>query len=169
VLREPGLDLGWVALRRPDLRLLDAQAEGPQEAIDVRGVITDPEGPLDQRGDPRGGPDVATEAVGFGAFRQECGELAALLGRQAMGRTRGDAAAQGLFASFPRPFQPLADRSLGDPQRRGDVPLLPALLGQFPRPEAAPLAQIDCWLARCSHTRLACTFQANFTNLCCYQ
>jgi hypothetical protein len=103
VLREPGLDLGLVALRRPDLRLLDAQAEGPQEAIDVRGVITDPEGPLDQRGDPRGAPDVAPEAVGFGAFRQECGELAALLGRQAGGADPGRCGGARTLCLLPAP------------------------------------------------------------------
>src|SRR5581483_12656 len=147
--------------------LLDAQAPAAHEAIDVRRVIADAKLPLDQDRDPRRGPDVAAEPVSFGALGQETGELGALLLGEAMGRTRGDAAAQGFGASFPRPLQPLADRSLGHPQRRGDGALLPALLGQLPRPEAAPFAQIDRWLARrCRHIRPACTFQATFTNLC---
>lgn len=169
MLREPGLDLGLVALGRPDLGLLDAQAEGPQETIDVRGMIAYAEGALDHDHHPRRGPDVAPEAIGFGTFRQEGGQVGALLGRQAMGGTRGDPAAQGLFASLPRPLQPLADRSLGDPQRRGDVALLPPVVGQLPRPEAPPLAQIDRWLAGCCHIQPTGTFQATFTNLCRYQ
>ncbi len=63
-LAEPGLDLGLVALRRPDLWLLNTLTEGGQEAIDVRRVIADPAGALDRRGDPRRAPDIATEAEG---------------------------------------------------------------------------------------------------------
>ncbi len=65
---EPGLDLGLIALCRPHFWLLDALIKGAQEAIDVGGVIADPEGALDHRGHPRRGPDVAVEPVGFGAF-----------------------------------------------------------------------------------------------------
>jgi hypothetical protein len=129
------------------------------------GVIADAERALDHDDDPRRGPDVAPEPVGLGALGQERGELGPLLGRQAMGRTRGDPAAQGFSAPFPRPLQPLADRALGDPQRRGDIPLLPAPLGQLPRPEAAPLAQIGRRLGSgWWHTRPTGTSRATFTN-----
>ena len=131
------------------------------------GVIADRELALDDRPDPGGRPDVAPEPVGFGPLGQEGGKLGALLGAETVGRTRGDAATQGFVASFPRPFQPLADRSLGDAQRRRDGTLLPALLGQVPRAEAAPFPQVAHRFADgCRHTRPTSTSRATFTNLC---
>lgn len=138
--------------------------------IDVGGMIVDTKHALDHDADPPRGPDVAAKPVGFGARGEKRGELGPLLGSEAMRWTRSDAAAQGFFASLPRPLQPLADRSLRHPQRRGDGALLPARLRQLPRPKAPPLAQIAGWfLDRCRHTRPAGTFQATFTILSCTQ
>lgn len=48
-LAEPGVDLGRVARRRPDLRLLDALAARAQQAIDVGEVRADSDSALDHR------------------------------------------------------------------------------------------------------------------------
>jgi len=133
----------------------------------VRWVIAHAKLSLDHGGDPRGGPDVASEAVRFGPLGQEVMDLGTLLRGEAMGRTRGDPAAQGFSASLWRLLQPVADRPLRHAQRRRDGALLPAPLGQLPRSKAAPFAQIAGWYAgRCWHTRSACSSQATFISLC---
>jgi hypothetical protein len=161
---EPGIDVGWVALGRPDRGLLDGPVQAPEETIDVGWVIAHPKRALEHDRDPWRGPNRAVKSKGLGTLGEESGNLGTLRGAEARGWARGNAPTQGLAASFPRPLQPLADRPLGHPQCRRDRALLPALLGQVPCSEATPFAPIGGRFGRrCRHRRPTSTSQATFT------
>ncbi len=61
---------------------------------------------------------------------------------EAWGSTGRRAGAQGFHAAVARTSQPLADGTLGDTERLGNLTLLPALLVQLPSTKATALAPI---------------------------
>jgi hypothetical protein len=76
------LDGALVALRRAGNRLLDAVAHGMQEPADVRRMVADAEGALDDHGDALARPNLPAEPVRLGSPLQERGNLTQLFGRE---------------------------------------------------------------------------------------
>lgn len=95
---------------------------------------------LDDGRSPLGGPHIAGEALGFGATRQQGGQLCPLgIGQVAAGAGRW-MAIQRRGAARAGAAEPLADRAPGHTQGRRDGCPFPALLvqRQRPRPPAFP-------------------------------
>lgn len=104
----------------------------------MRRMVAHAELAVDHRRDALGRPDVAQEAKGFGAIRQQGGQLGPLLGAQTGGGARGNADRERVGASFAHLLQPLADGSRGHIQGPRNRRAGPPLLMEGPGPAAAP-------------------------------
>jgi hypothetical protein len=114
-------------------------------------VIAHAKGAPNHRSDPVSGPHVAPEAVGFRSLGQQAWNLGALRGRQARCRAAAGLALQRVHPTLPAAPEPLAHRSLADPERDGNVFAPPAGFMQLPGPPAPPGPHI-CLCRRCAHT-----------------
>jgi hypothetical protein len=92
------------------------------------GMVVDAEGALNHHGHPLGGPDIASEAIGWRPASQQGGNLGALLRREAWSQSGRWPVGQRLDPLVAGAGTPLADRARTDTQCRGDVFLLPPLL-----------------------------------------
>src|SRR5208337_309260 len=120
-LGSPPLDRHLVPLLRPALRLLTAPALAAEDLPDVRGVVGDPEGPGNHRGDPRQGPERGAEAVGGRSLEEQLQQLGALPGRDP-GRPPGRRLRpQPVGAAAPDFDLPAADRGGGAADLPGDL------------------------------------------------
>ncbi len=117
-------------------------------------MIADTELLLDQLRHAAAGPDRPAKAKGFGAFEQQRHEERVLLGAQQGGRTGSGMVPQRRDPLRGGPLHPLADRPLRDAQGVGDLLLGPALLVQFPGPEAATFEPTQGWVVVCSAHKL---------------
>jgi len=66
----PGVDNGWLALARAPDWALQAEANGFEQPRDMRRMIADPKGSLDDQANAGARPDLAAQAVGFGPTSQ---------------------------------------------------------------------------------------------------
>ena len=96
------------------------------------GMIAHAKLPLDHLGHPCGGPDLPAEPERLGSPRQQFRHLSQLLWSQLRRSPRRGLMAQGVFSMGFAFGDPLAHRSFGDSQSRGNVFLFPSLLVQFP-------------------------------------
>lgn len=95
-----------------------------QQAADVCRVILHPVKLLQNLGDALRRPALVPETVGFRALFEQRGKPGKLLIRQCCAPTRYGALAQGVPApAFAGTPEPLADRSLRDPEFGGNPPL----------------------------------------------
>ena len=117
-------------------------------------VVSDAELALDDFGDTRPRPDIAEEAEGRRAARQERRQFSQLVGREAGRRARRCAGAQGLHAASTGTFEPLANGTLGDAEGFGNLALLPALMMEFPGTETTAFAPI-LWISGPLHDQYA--------------
>jgi hypothetical protein len=77
-------------------------------------MVVDPKSPANDRRHASAGPELPPEAIGFGAPRQELGQMSQLVGSQAAGRTRVPTRPQGLGAALSGTRHLLADGPLAD-------------------------------------------------------
>ena len=129
------------------------------------GMVADPELPPNDRRHSLGGPDLPPKAEVLRAPRQQGRELVPLLVRQLRRRPRRHPPLQRLDPALTNASHPLADRSGGHPECRGDCPLTPALLLQLPGaqpPAFAPLTRRPSFRLHTSERR---TGRANFSFL----
>ncbi len=105
-------------------------------------VVGDPELAFDDLSDASAGPDIASKAECRGSAGKQGRKLSELVRREAGGSARREAGAQGLHTSVAGALKPLADGALGDPERHGNLVLLPALLVELPSTEATAFAPI---------------------------
>lgn len=115
----------------------------------MRWMVTHGKLLLDQFGDTAASPNVTAKAEGLGAFEQPGDQLRLLL------KTKpGRGAGSGVVTQRLRPVQrgalePLADRTLANTERVGDLLLGPALFVQFPSTLAAPRTPTDRRVVLC--------------------
>jgi hypothetical protein len=83
-------------------------------------------------GDAAPCPELAPEAIGFGALLQQRREVGALLGGQPGRGTRWRPMAKRFRASVAGTCHPLTDGSFADAEGLGDLALGPALLFEVP-------------------------------------
>ena len=121
-----------VPLPGPPLRLLAGPAQPPLEDLaDVLGVEGDAEVPLDQLGDPGGGPQLGPPAVGLGPFRAGLPVPESLAGQRGPGVGLGGELPRGLGELHPG-----VDGGAAAAEEVGDVVGGFALLDEFDGPEA---------------------------------
>ena len=131
------------------------------------GMIANPERQTNHLRHALPGPDLAAEAVGFGATVQQVGQPRQLLGHHPV-RPGWWPMAQRLRAAHAGSLQPLADGSYADAERFGDVPLPPAFLQELPGLQAACFFPVvRCWVhawqtTTCASARLG--FYARVSN-----
>jgi hypothetical protein len=92
----------------------------------------DPRLELNHRGNTPAGPDVAPEAIRFGATVQAFGQAGELRIGQPTAGPRGWSMAEGFRTTLSATRHPLADRALAHAQGCGDLALRPALLCEVP-------------------------------------
>jgi hypothetical protein len=114
-------------------RLLRTPAKSSEQAAHVDSRVGDANFAVDHRGDPSTGPDLSSQAIGFGPTLQECGQTGQLVGRQPAGSTGAGAVPEGSRSPLAGPRHPLADRPCADAEGCGDLPLGPAPLQEVPR------------------------------------
>jgi hypothetical protein len=95
-------------------------------------MVRDATREADHRGDAAPGPELAPEAIGFGASLQQRREVGAWLGGQPGRGTWGRPMAQRVRASVAGAFHPLTDSPFADAEGLGDLALGPALLFEVP-------------------------------------
>src|ERR1700677_2247169 len=147
----PSRDDGFVALDRPRDRNLRCPTQILQHAGNVIPVVANPEFPLDNLGDPRTGPDITTEAIGFRSVPEKIRNLASLQKSQLCGVTRRSMRPQRLCPSVLRYMNPLTDSAVGNTQSNGYVVLRPTLLLEFPSTKASPFFPVAGGWRRSSH------------------
>src|ERR1700738_2379857 len=86
-------------------------------------------------------PNLAAKAIGFRTMPEKIGDQPFLLLSQLRVRATGPRE-KGLASSVPSARQPLTYRALRCSQGLSDLAFGPAMLGQIPRPKAAPFAPI---------------------------
>src|SRR5918911_5155868 len=140
-LLDPLFNRRLVSLARAFFRLLCAPLPALEKRADVPGMIADAELAFDQHGDTLAGPQIAAKAVCLGPLLQPRENLALLRRREPRLPARGLALAQRFgTAAVAGTAHPLTDGSGGHPEGGGDLALTPALLMQFPGPQAPSLA-----------------------------
>ena len=106
-------------------------------------MIADAELAFDQHGHARARPQIATEAVRLSTGTQPLEKLALLLRREPRLPPRGFALPQRVgTATVAGAAHPLTDGARGHPEGGGDPALTPALLMEFPGPQAPSFAPI---------------------------
>lgn len=114
------------------LRLLSGPSQPSEQPGNILGMRADPEVGLDQPGHPRTCPHLSPEPKGLGPLRQHRKQPLLLLGTQTRGRAWQGSMPKLLYTSFLDSTHPLADGTFTAPQRFGDIPLFPPLLGECP-------------------------------------
>ena len=113
-------------------RLLRTPTDGFAQAADMARMIPDAKFQLHHGGDPATGPELAPEAIGFGAALQIVGQARELFDRQAARGPRGSPMAEGLRTALAGTPHPLADGRFADSHRLGNLALGPPLLLEVP-------------------------------------
>ena len=129
----PAFDRFFIPLVSSSRRFLQAQPRSFEQAAYVRWVVYDAELFSDHLGHPLARPHLTPKTVRLGTSGQQLGQPRPLLWSKSRNSSRCLPAAErldatALFAST----QPLADRSLSNPQCCGYLMLFPTLLVQFP-------------------------------------
>ncbi len=127
----PAGDGRFVALAGATGGLLETPADRLAQAADMGEMVRDAKREADHRGDAAPCPELAPEAIGFGALLQQRREVGALLVGQPGRGTRGWSMAK-RFHSAAGAFHPLTDGSFADAEGLGDLALGPALLFEVP-------------------------------------
>lgn len=105
-------------------------------------MVRDAKPAFDDRSHATTGPDGAQKTERFRALGQEVTQFGELLRRQAGFGAGWWLVAQAIAATVTATFQPLAHRTATDAKGIRNRRLFPALLGEFPRPQAAAFAPI---------------------------
>lgn len=106
-------------------------------------MIADTQLVFDQLCYPASGPDCTEETEGFRPLSEQVRQLGQL-GRTEQGwPTRSRAGVQRLHACAFSAREPLANRTLGDAQRLGNLALCPTHLVQLPGTQAASFVPIN--------------------------
>jgi hypothetical protein len=117
----------------------------------MRGVVFDPEHLVQHAGYSGPRPAVPAEAPGFGAQRQQLGNLGLLGCIQARQLPRRLPVAQSRRTRLLGLFEPLAHRPRTHAQCLRDPTLRPTLLAQFPGPQAAAFPPVGRFLITSTH------------------
>jgi hypothetical protein len=98
-------------------------------------MVAHPQDVVDHGRDPCAGPHLPAKPEGFGPPSQEAWDRGPLLDAQPWFATWGRVSAQCFSALLSCPCEPLAHGPRRHAECRRDIPLLPALLVEFPRPK----------------------------------
>jgi hypothetical protein len=133
---------GLVALTGPPCRFLEAASHHVEQATYMPRMRGNAKFQADDYSEASGGPDLAPDAIGFGAAGQELGQAGQLCDGQPGASTRRWPMAKGLGTSRAGALHPLADGPLGEAHCLGNLALGPAALLELPGLQASRFSPI---------------------------